>query len=68
MAALELKVKKNQIHALDLPFYESGTIKKKPLGEEDVRIVKKLIQDVNPTMIFCAGDLTDPHGTHRICL
>ncbi|KRX02120.1 putative deacetylase LmbE-like domain [Pseudocohnilembus persalinus] len=68
MGAMECGVKKSQIYHLDLPFYESGSIKKKPLGEEDIQIVKNLIQKINPTMLFCAGDLTDPHGTHRVCL
>lgn len=68
MGALTYNVKKNQIYAMDLPFYESGSIKKKPLGEVDVKMTKDLIKKINPDMIFCAGDLTDPHGTHRVCL
>lgn len=51
-----------------MPFYETGTVKKKPLGEEDVRIVAELLRKVQPHQIYAAGDLSDPHGTHRVCL
>lgn len=57
----------NHVHFLDLPFYETGRIKKNPLGEQDIEIVRKLIQEVKPHQIFVAGDLADPHGTHRVC-
>ncbi|MBO6524662.1 MAG: glucosamine-6-phosphate deaminase [Balneolaceae bacterium] len=57
-----------QIHFLDLPFYETGKIRKKPLGEEDVRIVEDIIKEIQPHQIYAAGDLSDPHGTHRVCL
>ncbi len=60
-------VKKDHVHFLNLPFYETGTIKKGDLTEADVNIVKKLIEDVKPHQIFVAGDLADPHGTHRVC-
>lgn len=60
-------VKPQNIHFLRLPFYETGTIKKGDLSEVDVNIVKKLIEDVKPDQIFVAGDLADPHGTHRVC-
>ncbi len=60
-------VKPGNIHFLRLPFYETGTIKKGDLSERDVNIVKKLIEDVKPHQIFVAGDLADPHGTHRVC-
>ena len=55
-------------HFLDMPFYETGRVKKKPLGEEDIRIVADLIADIRPHQIYAAGDLSDPHGTHRVCL
>lgn len=55
-------------HFLDLPFYETGRIEKMPIGEADVRIVQKLIHEIAPHQIFVAGDLADPHGTHRVCL
>ena len=57
----------DHVHFLDLPFYETGLVEKKPLGEEDVKIVQQLLQDVQPHQIFVAGDLQDPHGTHRVC-
>ena len=60
-------VKDENIHFLRLPFYETGTIKKGELSERDVNIVKKLIEEVKPNQIFVAGDLADPHGTHRVC-
>jgi glucosamine-6-phosphate deaminase len=54
-------------HFLNLPFYESGGIKKNPRTQADVDIIKKLITELKPHMIFMAGDLADPHGTHRVC-
>ena len=60
-------VKPENVHHLDLPFYETGKIKKGPLTERDVKIVKDLIASVKPHQIFVAGDLADPHGTHRVC-
>ena len=60
-------VKPQNIHFLRLPFYETGTIKKGDLSEADIEIVKKLLEDVKPHQIFVAGDLADPHGTHRVC-
>lgn len=60
-------VKPENIHFLRLPFYETGTIKKGDLSERDVDIVKALIMKVKPQQIFVAGDLADPHGTHRVC-
>ena len=52
---------------IDLPFYQTGHVKKKPIGEEDVRIVLDLLIERRPDHIFVAGDLSDPHGTHRMC-
>ncbi len=57
-----------QMHFLDMPFYETGAVKKKPLGEEDIRLVMDLIEKIKPHQIYAAGDLSDPHGTHRVCL
>ena len=57
-----------RVHFLDLPFYETGKIKKGDLTEKDVRIVMDLLQELKPHQIFVAGDLADPHGTHRVCL
>jgi len=61
-------VRSDRIHFLDLPFYETGAVKKKPLGEEDIRIVMDFLESVKPQQIYAAGDLSDPHGTHRVCL
>ncbi len=57
----------DHVHFLDLPFYESGTIEKLPMSEADVEIVRRLLQKVKPHQIYVAGDLADPHGTHRKC-
>ncbi|MEO0898487.1 MAG: glucosamine-6-phosphate deaminase [Bacteroidota bacterium] len=58
----------HQIHFLDLPFYETGSTRKNPIGQADIDIIKKLMQDIKPHQVFAAGDLADPHGTHRVCL
>ena len=55
------------VHFLNLPFYESGGIKKNPRTQADVDIIKDLVKELKPHMIFMAGDLADPHGTHRVC-
>lgn len=57
----------DHVHFLDLPFYESGKIEKLPMGERDVNIVRDLLLQIKPQQIFVAGDLADPHGTHRKC-
>lgn len=58
----------NRVHFLDLPFYETGKIQKDPISEADVEIILNLIREIKPHQIFVAGDLADPHGTHRVCL
>ncbi len=60
-------VRPDHIHFLRLPFYETGTIKKGELIQRDVDIVKNLLEEVKPHQIFVAGDLADPHGTHKVC-
>ncbi|MBD5232829.1 MAG: glucosamine-6-phosphate deaminase [Bacteroidales bacterium] len=60
-------VKPDHIHFLRLPFYETGAIKKGELTQKDVDIVKRLLEEVKPHQIFVAGDLADPHGTHKVC-
>src|SRR5215204_6126371 len=55
-------------HFLNLPFYETGTIEKNPMGEKDIEITIELLQKIKPHQVFCAGDLADPHGTHKVCL
>ena len=62
-----LKNEKN-IHYLDMPFYQTGTIKKKDISDEDIKVVQNLITKIKPHQIYAAGDLSDPHGTHRLCL
>ncbi|HEX6314480.1 MAG TPA: glucosamine-6-phosphate deaminase, partial [Gemmatimonadaceae bacterium] len=52
---------------LNLPFYRTGQIRKDPIGPEDVHIVRQLLEECRPDLIFVAGDLSDPHGTHRMC-
>ncbi len=52
---------------LDLPFYQTGKVRKDPIGPDDVRIVRELLEEFHPEVIFVAGDLSDPHGTHRMC-
>ena len=56
-----------RVHFLDLPFYETGRIEKNPISEADVEIVMDLLRKVKPHQIYVAGDLADPHGTHRVC-
>ena len=57
----------DHVHFLDLPFYETGRIEKNPISEIDVNIVLDLLREVKPHQIYVAGDLADPHGTHRVC-
>ena len=52
---------------LDLPFYQTGKVKKDPIGPEDIAIVQNLLEETRPELVFVAGDLSDPHGTHRLC-
>ena len=56
------------VHFLDLPFYETGRVKKDPISEKDVMITKEFIESIKPHQIYVAGDLADPHGTHKVCL
>jgi glucosamine-6-phosphate deaminase len=60
-------IKDENIHFLNLPFYETGTIEKKPMGEKDVKITMELLRKVKPHQVYCAGDFADPHGTHIVC-
>lgn len=56
------------VHFLDLPFYETGTIRKNTLSYDDIQIMCSIIEAIKPHQIYSAGDLADPHGTHRVCL
>ena len=67
-AALLSGVKAERIHFLDLPFYETGRVRKKPIGPDDIAVTMRLLEAVKPHQIYAAGDLSDPHGTHRVCL
>jgi glucosamine-6-phosphate deaminase len=58
---------KREARFLDLPFYRTGQIRKDPIRDGDVRIVRQLLDECRPDLIFVAGDLSDPHGTHRMC-
>ena len=55
------------IHFMNLPFYETGTIEKKPMSEKDIKITMELLRKVKPHQVYCAGDFADPHGTHLVC-
>ncbi|MDP9203632.1 MAG: glucosamine-6-phosphate deaminase [Gemmatimonadota bacterium] len=61
-------MKREQARFLNLPFYQTGKVRKDPIGPEDVRIVRELLEEHQPELMFVAGDLSDPHGTHRMCL
>ncbi len=56
------------IHFLDLPFYETGLTKKSQVNDADINIIEELLNQIKPHQIYAAGDLADPHGTHEICL
>ncbi|HMO63480.1 MAG TPA: glucosamine-6-phosphate deaminase [Ferruginibacter sp.] len=61
-------VPQQQVHFLNLPFYETGLVEKNPIGEADFTIIAALIETIQPHQIYAAGDLADPHGTHKVCL
>lgn len=67
-AARYCGVPSERAHFMDMPFYETGTVRKKPIGEEDIRITVELLEKIKPHQVYAAGDLSDPHGTHRVCL
>jgi glucosamine-6-phosphate deaminase len=58
----------NQIHFLDMPFYNTGTVQKMSITPKDISSVHELLKKIKPDLIFAAGDMSDPHGTHRLCL
>lgn len=58
----------SNVHFLDLPFYETGTVKKNNLSDADIDIMSDIIERIKPHQIYAAGDLADPHGTHKVCL
>lgn len=61
-------IAEDNIHFQNLPFYETGTIEKNPMGEKDVLLTMELLRRIKPHQVFAAGDLADPHGTHKVCL
>ena len=61
-------VPSDHLHFMEMPFYETGRVKKKPLSEDDIELTVQLLRDLKPHQIYAAGDLSDPHGTHRTCL
>ena len=63
-----LGISRDSCRFLDLPFYQTGKVRKDPVGPEDVAIVRRLFEETSPEVVFVAGDLSDPHGTHRQCL
>ncbi len=65
--AIKVGCREENCHFLDLPFYRTGTIDKRPWGTADVAIIAELIRRIQPDQIYVAGDLSDPHGTHRVC-
>ncbi len=67
-AGRECGAKTENLHFMDLPFYETGAVRKKPLGQEDIDLTVELLEKIQPHQIYAAGDLSDPHGTHRVCL
>ncbi|NOT51282.1 MAG: glucosamine-6-phosphate deaminase [Chitinophagaceae bacterium] len=60
-------IKDENVNFLNLPFYETGTIEKKPMGEKDVKTTMEFLRKIKPQQVYCAGDFADPHGTHIIC-
>ena len=66
-AAAVAGVPADRLHFLDLPFYHTGTVKKLPISDADVQIIAKLLRELKPDQVYLAGDLSDPHGTHRMC-
>jgi glucosamine-6-phosphate deaminase len=69
ISALEtLGMQRDQARFLNLPFYQTGEVRKNPIGERDVEIVARLLDELRPEIVFAAGDFSDPHGTHRMCL
>ncbi len=67
-AALACGLPDSRLHFLDMPFYETGRVRKNPIGAQDVAIVAALLRQLKPHQVYAAGDLSDPHGTHRVCL
>lgn len=67
-AARYCGIPEEKLHFMNMPFYETGRVKKKPLSDEDIQLTVNLLNKIKPHQIYAAGDLSDPHGTHRVCL
>ncbi len=67
-AARHCGLGESNCHFIDMPFYNSGKVQKLSLTDADLKAVRKVLDKVKPEIIFAAGDLSDPHGTHRLCL
>ena len=68
IAALEsVGIPRSGARFLNMPFYQTGEVRKRPVGDEDIAIVQRLLEETRPDLVFVAGDLSDPHGTHRMC-
>jgi glucosamine-6-phosphate deaminase len=68
ISAIEtLRIRADQARFLDMPFYQTGKVRKDPIGERDVEIILELLEEIRPEIVLMAGDLSDPHGTHRMC-
>ena len=68
VSAIEtLGLGREQARFLNLPFYQTGRVRKDPVGEDDIHVVYQLLDEIRPSRIFAAGDYSDPHGTHRMC-
>ncbi len=69
VSALEaVGIQRDRARFLNLPFYRTGLVRKDPIAQEDVRLTREVVEEVSPDIVFAAGDLSDPHGTHRMCL
>jgi len=62
-----LGLSRDNARFLNLPFYQTGKVKKDPIGPRDVAIIRALLEEITPDLVLVAGDLSDPHGTHRLC-
>jgi glucosamine-6-phosphate deaminase len=66
-AALACGIPPEQLEFMDLRFYRTGTIAKAPLHPQDIADIRDLLLRLRPEQIYVAGELSDPHGTHRMC-
>lgn len=67
-AAKVCGIDETTLHFLNMPFYNTGRVQKLSIGDEDVAIITRLLDSISPDVVFAAGDMSDPHGTHRLCL